>query len=172
MPVVANLKVNLQIEERVPVAGLGSSFLRHALTMGPGSVESVQYGNGTSPNQQNLVWSNSVSIAATTLSLDLLGVLSSQLDGGSVNLARVTGFAIRNTSATATEVLTIGGNANAFVNWVGSATDTVVVGPGGILLVTSPIDGYATTAGTGDILDIDSGAATITAEILVWGATV
>lgn len=50
-----------------------------------------------------------------------------------------------------------------------NATDIVHVGPGGILILTSPVDGYAVTAATGDILKIDSGAATINYTIVIWG---
>ena len=40
---------------------------------------------------------------------------------------------------------------------------------GGLLLLVSPIDGYAVTAATGDILQLDPGADTIDATLLLAG---
>jgi len=47
----------------------------------------------------------------------------------------------------------------------------VNVGPDGYLLVWSPIDGYAVTATSADILQIDPGANTIAYDIVIIGTS-
>ena len=69
----------------------------------------------------------------------------------------------------------VGGAAtNAFINWVGNATDIITVQPNGIFFLMNPTaGGYAVTAATGDILKIaNSGAGTsVTYDIIIIGET-
>lgn len=127
--------------------------------------------SGTSNSQSDVVWSDTRTLAATSEDLDLAGSLPAPLDpSGTVTFAEVTLIAIRNKSTTSTEILSVGGAAaNQFINWVGDATDIVKIGANGVLLWTAPVDGAAVTAGTGDKLKIDSGADTITYDILIVG---
>lgn len=128
----------------------------------------VTYATGTAANQQDLVYSDEITLAATPTSLDLAGVLADAF-GTTITFVEVTGFLIRNASTTTGENINIGGNANAFVNWISAAVAENILGPGGTFLITSPVDGYGVTAGTGDILDLDPGAATITCQVVIWG---
>ena len=54
-----------------------------------------------------------------------------------------------------------------------AAGDIVNVDPGGIMLLTSPVDGWAVGAGASDVLRIANGAAVnaITYDIVVWGTS-
>lgn len=131
--------------------------------------QSASYATGTSASQQDLVYQDTRSIAATTSTIDLAGSLTSPINGTAITMAEVTCLMIRNKSSTSGEVLTVGAGSNPLVNWIGASGDAVKVGPGGCLFISSPIDGYAVTAGTGDILTLDSGAATISVDILILG---
>ena len=126
---------------------------------------------GTSANQVDKVWSDSRTLAATSETLDLAGSLTDAF-GSTVTFVKVRTILIHNTSTTTTEVLAIGGAAGTqFVNWVANSSDIVNIGPDGIFLLHSPIDGYAVGAGASDFLKIDAGADTITYEIIIWGTS-
>lgn len=142
---------------------LGTPRKVHAIT------EIINLVSGTGNSQADKVWSDSRSLAATSENLDLAGSLTDAF-GSTVTFAEVAGLWIHNTSNTSTEILSVGGAAsNAFVNWVGNSSDIIKIGAGGVMLLTAPVDGYAVTAGTGDILKIDAGSDTITYEIVIWG---
>jgi len=63
------------------------------------------------------------------------------------------GIYVYNRSTTAPDVLHVGGDANA-VPLFGAVADYQIVGPGGVLLLVNPTDGWAVTATTGDIIEI------------------
>lgn len=129
--------------------------------------ESITYGTGA--NQANEVWGDKRTLAATSETLDLSGVLVNGF-GSTVTLSKVKGIEIRNLSTTSGEVLTVGGAAsNQFLACFGSGTDKIKIGAGGVLLLTAPVDGFTVTGGTADQLKIDSGAATLDYQILIWG---
>ena len=82
------------------------------------------------------------------------------------------------------ETLTVGGATfNAFMRFVADYTDQIVLGPGGVLFLWNPIDGYDVAAGGGgsgsgsgsasgsaeENLTIDPGSATITYDIVLIG---
>ena len=128
--------------------------------------------DGTGLDQADIMWHDSRTLAATSEDLDLAGTLTGSF-GTTVTFAKVKGILIKNTSTTATEILSVGGAAgNQFVNWVSATNDEINIGPNGVFLLFNPsAAGYAVTAGTGDLLKIDAGADTITYEITVWGTT-
>ena len=124
---------------------------------------------GTGDSQIDQSWHDQRTLTAASEELDLAGVLTN-IWGDTITFAKVRTLAIHNKSTTSTEILTVGGAAvNAFVNWVGDATDKIKIGPDGILLLHCPIDGYAVVADTGDLLKIDAGADTIDYEIYIAG---
>jgi len=126
---------------------------------------------GTAANQADKMWYDSHSLAATSEDLDLAGSLT-DVFGNTVTFVKVKAIIIHNKSTTATENLAVGGAAaNQFINWVANASDIVNVGPDGILFLWSPIDGYAVTAGTGDLLKIDAGSDTIAYDIIIIGTS-
>ena len=127
--------------------------------------------NGTAADQADLLFWDKRTLAATSEELDLAGGLTDAF-GNTLTFVKIKGILIHNRSTTATENLAVGGAAaNAFANWVASATDILNVGPSGMLLLWSPMDGYAVTAGTGDLLKIDAGTDTITYDILLLGTS-
>lgn len=144
-------------------AGDKQSRLSHMLDV------DLDHANGTAANQNDRVWSTRATATAAADSYDLAGTLTSQLDGSVVTFAEVTYIAVYNESTTTTENLNIGGGSNAFASWLGATGDEVVVGPSGVMVVSSPIDGYSVTAGTGDLLQIDPGSDTITYQLVVVG---
>lgn len=125
--------------------------------------------NGTGSNQIDLMWNDQRTVTAAAEDLDFAGVLTNPVTGAAMTFVKINGIFIKNNSTSTGEVLLVGGDANGLVNWVGAANDIIKVGPSGVFALWQPIDGYTVTAATGDILQIDPGANTITYNIVVIG---
>ena len=126
------------------------------------------FATGTGSNQQDLVHSDTISLAGATTGLDVAGGLTDAF-GTAITMVEVTSITIVNNSTTTTEVVTIGAATNPLLNWIAASGDGVVIGPGGVFHISSPIDGFAVTAGTGDILTLDPGADTISVDYIICG---
>ena len=164
---VTTLTMAADVRERSDSQGSGirRSLLQHDVSFALG----MAY--GTSDNQADLVYS-----ARTTVTngapddYDLSGSLTSLLTGASVNFVEICWIVVVNESTTAGDFVAVGGGSNPLVNWVSAGGDAVNVGPGGCLMVGSPIDGYAVTASTADILRINTSSAnTITYRLIIIG---
>ena len=118
--------------------------------------------------QQDLVHSDTISLAGSATALDLAGGLTDAF-GTTITMVEVTGITVKNNSTTTGEVITIGAGSNPLINWVAASGDGVVIGPGGVFHISSPFDGYAVTAGTGDILTLDPGSDTISCDYIIHG---
>lgn len=130
---------------------------------------SVVLANGSGANQAQQHWHDERTLSATSENLDLAASLTNGL-GQTVTFSTVKTIIIYNKSTTSGQVIAVGGAAaNQFVNWVANSSDIVRIGPGGFLALSSPVDGFAVVAGTGDQLKIDAGAATITYGIIIIG---
>ena len=124
---------------------------------------------GTGANQADLLWWDTRTLAAASEDLDLAASLVDVFDNV-LTFVEIVGIYIRNQSTTTTEILAVGGAAgNQFINWVANSSDIINIGPDGFFFLWSPIDGYAVTATTGDLLKIDAGADTITYDIILIG---
>lgn len=135
--------------------------------------KAIELATGTGASQADELWFDErVVPAASEDDLDLAGTLVNGL-GQTVNFARVKGVVIAPAPGNI-EALTVGGApSNAWDTWVGDATDTVVVRPGGLLVLIAPdAAAYPVTAGTGDILRIANADVNAAAyEIVLFGAT-
>jgi hypothetical protein len=130
--------------------------------------------DGTDDDQMDLLWHDQRTLAASASEdLDLSGSLVDAF-GATMAFAEVRLIMVKASTSNSNDVLVGGASANQFINWVGNASDVVVVKPGGILLLYTPVDGdYEVTAGTGDLLQIensDSGTA-ITYDIYIGGTS-
>lgn len=115
--------------------------------------------NGTSSNQADLLYEGSGTVDSTGSALDLAGSLTDPL-GSTLTFVEVVAILIVNTETATTRNLLIGGAAaNAFATPFADSSDKLSLGSGGILLLTSPVDGWAVTAGTGDQLKLAAGGA-------------
>lgn len=128
--------------------------------------------SGTGLDQANRLFADQRSVnTASNDDLDLAGGLTDAF-GQTLTFAKIKAILIYNTILTAGEILNVGGGGvNSFINWVGNASDTVTIGPGGLLVLANPsLAGYAVTASTGDILRIaNAGAGTIVYKIVLIG---
>ncbi|MCL5105670.1 MAG: hypothetical protein M1133_16380 [Armatimonadetes bacterium] len=126
--------------------------------------------NGAGANQAQVVWHDRRSLLTTaTEELDLAGALVNAF--GTVTFTKIKGIIIDVRTVTTGYRLLIGGAAaNAFETWLGAAGDKIRIDAGGMFCLTSPVDGYTVTAGTGDILKIDNpSGGTVEFDIYIIG---
>lgn len=135
------------------------------------ALKQQDFANGTGAHQANTVWSDRRSLnASTTEDLDLAGGGLVDAFGVAFAPAKVRALLIYSSPAN-TVNLTLFGDANS-VPLLNTAATTVTLQPGGMYLFTAPATaGVAVTAGTGDIVQVASGAATVSYDVIVIGAT-
>lgn len=134
--------------------------LSDSLTNGTGAVDTA-----------DIVWSDTRTLAATTENLDLAGSLTNAF-GATITFARIKGIIIHNKNSSVGAVLTVGGAASNAFPLFSDTSDKYPIGPDGVFLVWEPsAAAKAVTASTGDILKMDSGAATITYDIIIVGSS-
>lgn len=132
------------------------------------------YSTGTGAGSADRIWHDQRTIAPSgTDDLDLAGVLT-DVFGATVTFVRVKALIVAAAAGNTNNVIVGNAATNGFITWVGGATNTVTVRPGGFLaLAASDATSYAVTAGTGDLLRIaNSGAGTsVVYDIVVIGAS-
>ena len=134
--------------------------------------KNYQITNGTGLDQANMIWADQRTISASsTDDLDLYGGLTNSF-GTTINFTSIKGIIVV-ASATNTNDVVIGGDGSAaLIGWVGDATDTVVVKPGGMFALMNPnANGYTVTATTADILQISnsSSGSSVVYDIILLG---
>lgn len=130
----------------------------------------LQLLDGTGAGQASKTFSDRRTIAGEgTDSLDLTAVLLDAF-GAEITFTAIKAIII-SADAENGDNIEIGGNAAAFASFMGSATETIIVKPGGMLALTVGAGtGYAVTATTADILDItNTDADPVEYEIILIG---
>lgn len=157
-----SLKVVVDIKETVGAINAGDRgvVVPHLFEL------AKTYASGTGDNQQDKVYSTTQTGTGST-DTDLTSA-TNEATGVAISLATVRGFLVYNHSTTDAETITVGAGSNPWITWLIATGDGVVIGPGGVLLVTSPQDGWAVTGGTGDILRTTN-SASLTWTLIVWG---
>lgn len=149
---------------------LGTAVATHLLEF-PGALGSGNYVTGTTDNKQNRVFSDTRTLAATSETLDLYGGIN-DIFGVAINFVEVRGIYIKNRATAAASVLTVGNGTNpAYVGLFNAAPDRLKVPASSPFIWMAPLDGggLVVTNTTAQDFKIDSGAATITYDICIWG---
>lgn len=173
MAVASRIPVLLRFLESA-TRDLGVPTMAHVLEYPPSALNSgsPEWATGTGDWQSDTVWSDERTVTGAAEQLDLRGTLTSQLTGATLTFVEVSAIVVINTATALASVLLVGAGANpAFAGLFGATGDIIKVGPSGLLVWVSPLDGggLTTTAGTADMLTIDPGAATITYRIAILG---
>lgn len=130
----------------------------------------IALANGTGSGQADKLFSDTRALSSGgSDNLDLAGSLTDAF-GATLTFVTIKAIIIESDEAN-TVNLTVGGGSNPFINWVGDATDVVVIKPGGLFVLVAPQTGYAVTASTGDILKILAGAAAVSYRIHIIGTS-
>lgn len=129
---------------------------------------------GTGANQADRVYYAQPTVAASgTTTIDLAASVT-DVFGATVTFARIKALIIAAASGNTNNVIVGNAASNGFITWVGGATHTVNVRPGGFLALAAPdATAYAVTAGTGDLLLFtNSGAGTsVTFDVILIGSS-
>ena len=130
--------------------------------------DNTKLSSGNQPSDATIFYHDRLTVTnGSNQSLDLYGTLTDQL-GNTITFAKVYGFLVVNRSTTSGDVLHVG-NSN-FAAYLGSATDYVIVGPGGFFMLNNPLFGYTVTTSTADIFKIaNPGANNISIDIGIIG---
>ena len=167
MPLNTALELLLNVDQSLD-SGLSAGSVPVHLT------ERRTLTNGTGANQADLVYhARRTLVASATEDLDLAGVLVGTFPGA-LAFVRIKLIYVVASSANTNNVILGGASSNAFVNWVGAATHTVTVRPGGLLVLAAPdATAYAVTAATGDLLHVanSAGSTSVTYDIVLIGAS-
>lgn len=167
MPLTSQVNVTVSAEQRslldLATAIVPLSLLRAYATL-----------DGTGLGQADRIFHDRRTLGASaTEDLDLAGILTDPF-GAVITFARIKAMLIAADPANTNNVIVGGAATNGFITWVGAATHTVTVRPGGLLLVAAAdATAYAVTAATADLLHIaNSGAGTsVTYDVVLIGAS-
>ena len=136
--------------------------------------KAIQLLDGSGDLQATQLYTAKRTLAASANeSLDLNGTALENLFGDAVALTKVKALLIIADSANVNDVVFGPAAANGFVTPFNAAADRIKVKPNGFALLVAPdANGYAVTAGTGDLLYVaNSGAgSSVTYTIVVIGA--
>lgn len=161
----AEADIHLRVAVKETQTGKGAaqltSHLPHLLEV------TANRASGTSNSQQDLVWSDRLTLSTSPTDIDLTA-LTSELDGSTDTIVEVTGIYIYNRSTTSGEDVQIGGDASA-VGIFGAAADYAVLGPGGIFVWESPIFGVSVANSSTDILQLTAAAGTPAVDVVILG---
>ena len=143
-------------------------------TVSPQISQTITFTNGTGSNQGNLLYYNQRTVTGAAETIDLTTL--TDVYGTTLSWAKVKAIILINTATTAGYILTVG--AAASNAWVGGSTanagplvdttDKVVIGSGGVMYFSSPVDGFS-VSGTSKNLKVDPGANTITYTLAILG---
>jgi hypothetical protein len=143
-------------------------IVRHSLPFSP----SYNFGNGTGANQANEAFADIRTLTASSSeNLDLAGVLLDAF-GSAITFTKIKALVVMAAATNTNDVLVGGAASNGFITPFGDPTDIVKVKPGGLMVLVAPdANGYAVTAGTGDILKVanSAGGSSITYSIIAIG---
>ena len=160
----------------VEVAATHVSLLDLANATVPLSVaRAIALADGTGLGQADRIFHDRRTLAASANEdLDLAGVLTDAF-GAVITFARIKALLIAADPGNTNNVIVGNAATNGFISWVGAATHTVTVRPGGLLLLLAAADvtAYAVTAATADLLRVaNSGAGTsVTYDVVLIGAS-
>ena len=101
-------------------------------------------------------WDKARNLDTTTENLDLAGTLAT-FNGDTLGLTDMKLLLIENkTETTGDNVILKDGASNPLAGLLGGTSPTLTIGPGGILLYVSPVDGVAVAAGSADTIGIET----------------
>lgn len=170
MPTTHTVRTRVQVlittevtETTTPASGASAASVVKSY---PGLSYDRTFQSGTGTSQLDRASAKAVNLAAAAQDLDLSGATFTTPGGTAWTAAKLGILAVKNLAQTSTYKILALGDANS-APILNTAATTMNIGPDGIFLLVSPIDGITVTAGTGDIIQLDPGANTIDAEVFV-----
>lgn len=143
---------------------VGLSTARNAFSL----VTTSTFANGTGSGKAQIQLDGTMGFTAgQSQDLNLSEISGPYGTGG---LTSVKYLFLNNTTTDTGAVLQAGGTGNPFSTPFGEAGDKLEIGPGGIILLASPVNGYGVISGTGDVLTVENvGSATAELRYVLIG---
>lgn len=132
----------------------------------------IQIASGTGVTQNDLVYAARRTATGAADPIDLLGALTSEIrDSGTAAFVDVLLIAIRNLATTSGYKLTVGAGSNPFFSGLFKATgDAIEIPAGGFWIwYVGTVDSVSPVTATGDILNVDPGANSVSYDIMILG---
>lgn len=124
---------------------------------------------GTSANQADVYYAASLTPGTGGQTIDLSGSLVDPF-GNTITPVEIMAMVFYNRSTTTAEIVTIGNAAsNQFADWLGGATNTIKLGPGGLFVLTDPLTGLSCAGGSKDQLKLVSASGNPTVDVVLIG---
>lgn len=134
--------------------------------------KSLPFTNGAGANQAQYLFHDRRTLTASgSEDLDMAGSLV-DIYGNTLTFATIKAMLFYIPSTAGGDLTVTAKATNGFATWVGAAGDAVKIKPGGLLLLLAPgADGYAVTAGTGDLITVTNGdgAASVDYDVILMG---
>jgi hypothetical protein len=135
--------------------------------------QATNFTNGAGANQVDRVWSDNVTVtASSTQAIDLAGSLTDPF-GASLTFVRIKAVFVRAAAGNTNNVNVVRDATNGVALFLATG-DGIPVKPGGMFAWIDPTaGGVAVTAGTGDLLNIvNSGAGTsVSCDVVILGSS-
>lgn len=128
----------------------------------------LQLTNGTGANQLQTLHFRSYS-SSTAVVIDLADGDSPTDPSETVALPEVVAIIVKNRSTTTGQYLSIGAGTEPIASCWGTAGDVGRCGPGGLFVLSSPVDGFSTTDNVADKITITPATGTIAFDVMVLG---
>lgn len=143
----------LDIEVRIRGAVLGEDGAIKPID----KIISYHFTEGTGSNQIGSAWEDRTrTLNTTSEDLDVRGGLT-DFQGVALDLNVVKVVVIHNQDTDSGDYLLLKqGSANPMTTILGGTSPTLKIGPLGLLVLVSPVDGYAATAGSADKLAVEA----------------
>jgi hypothetical protein len=150
------------LEFDTDASGFGAtSVLLHAIA------KALQLENGTADGQVDRVWSASANATTSPTTIDLIGSLTGQIDGGTVtSFADAQCLYVENTSTSGN--LLVGGGTNP-IGLVTGTAESLVIPPGGWALINFGNTGLACVNSSSDVLTLKASAGTVGYRVAIVG---
>ena len=132
---------------------------------GQPNVTAVTLTNGTGANKAQVQWQGRVTLAGAANSTLDLAALTAGAFAGTIAMSKIKSIEMQMVTLTTGVAAEIGGAAsNAFSAFAKDPSDIVVLGAGGVLVWTNPVDGW-TVDGTHKSLKLTNAHATVAISV-------
>ena len=126
--------------------------------------------NGDTTNQMNQVWVSRRSLASNASEvIDIDGAITN-IFGTVLTVAEVRFFAVVSASTNTTAIAVGNAPSTAFATWVRSSDDSVIVRPGGALVLVAPDATAYAVSGNGNIGITNLGASAVAYDVWIGGS--
>lgn len=117
-------------------------------------VYTFNFSDGTGDAQIGSIYKATRTLASTNEDIDLHGSSFKDFQGVALGLTKMKALLVVNNGTATGNDVTVKQPASNGVPWAVAAGDGLNIGPGGLMLLVSPNDGYTVTASTGDLINV------------------